>query len=147
VQERREYTYSFTAKSNARERGWVGVGIHLFTPVSYTMKGYGSGDSLCVWLTRDPAHYSENVTRLQLYRSTDDWNMGLLSEVPVKESIYDDNSFVVTVDPVNGTVSVAMDGTQRLVARDVLNLKKGLYVVFRSLDTAEFSDFKVEAKK
>jgi len=147
VQEKRVYTYSFTAKSNARGRGWVGVGIQLFTPSSYTMKGYGSAKSLCVWLTRDPAHYSENITRLQLYRSFDDWNMDLLSEVPVKESIYDDNSFVVTVDPDAGTVSVAMDGTQRLMEKNVLNLKKGLYVVFRSLDTAEFSDFKVEVKK
>jgi hypothetical protein len=128
VQEDRTFTYSFAAKSEARGRGWVGVGIHLFTPASYTLKGYGSGDSICVWLTRDPVHYLENPTRLQIYRSADDWNMDLVSEVPVAESIYDDNSFEVTVDPVAGTVSVSMDGTERLVAKGVSHLKKGLYV-------------------
>jgi hypothetical protein len=92
-------------------------------------------------------HYLENPTRLQIYRSADDWNMDLVNEIPVAESIYDDNSFEVTVDPVAGTVSVSMDGTERLVAKGVSHLKKGLYVIFRSLDTAEFSAFKVEAAK
>jgi hypothetical protein len=147
VQDKGTFSYSFTAKSDARGRGWVGVGLHVFTPASYTLKGYGSGDSLCIWLTRDPTHYSENITRLQLYRSTDDWNMDLLDEVPVSESIYDANRFEVTVDSAAGTVSVALNGTERLVAKGIMNLHKGVYVLLRTLDTAEFSDFKVEGSK
>jgi hypothetical protein len=147
VQEKRAFHYTFTAKSTAVGRGWVGVGFHAFTPASYTQKGYGGGDSLCVWLTRDPVHLKENITRLQLYRSTDDWNMDLIAEVPVNESIYDDNRFDFTVDPVAGTVSVSLNGSERLTAHDVLDLKKGIYVVVRALDTAEFRDFSVEVAK
>jgi hypothetical protein len=147
VQDKRTFSYSFTAKSDARGRGWVGLGIHVFTPKSYTLKGYGSGDSLCIWLTRDPVHLSENITRLQLYRSTDDWNMDLVDEIPVSESIYDANRFEVGVDPLAGTVSVSMNGTERLVAKGISDLREGVYVLLRSLDTAEFSEFKVEVPK
>ncbi len=147
VQGKRTFTYSFTAKSDARGRGWVGIGLHVFTPKSYTQKGYGAGDSICIWLTRDPVHLTKDITRLQLYRSTDDWNMDLLDEVPVPESIYDSNRFEVTVDPVAGTVSVSLNGTERLVAKDILDLREGVYVLFRALDTAEFSDFKTEGSK
>jgi tetratricopeptide (TPR) repeat protein len=148
IQDKRSLSYSFVARSSARGRGWVGVGMHLFTPgFAYTSKGYGAGDSLCVWLTRDPAHYGEDIARLQLYRSKDDWTMGMIGEVAVPESIYDDNRFDVRVDPAAGTVSVSLNGTERLAAKDLLDLHKGLYVVFRALDTAEFSAFRVEAGK
>jgi hypothetical protein len=147
VQEKQAFHYSFTAKSTAVGRGWVGVGFHAFTPTSYTQKGYGGGDSLCVWLTRDPVHLTGNITRLQLYRSTDDWNMDLIAEVPVSESIYDDNRFDFTVDPVAGTVSVSLNGSERLAAKNVLDLKKGIYVVIRALDTAEFKDFSIVLAK
>jgi hypothetical protein len=147
VQEKRGYSYSFVAKSNAKGRGWVGVGLHIFTPASYTQKGYGAGDSICVWLTRDPVHFSSDTTRLQLYRSTDDWNMDLIGEVPVPESIYDANRFDIGIDPATGNLSVSMNGTQRLKAEHILDLHKGLYVVFRSLDTAEFSAFSAGTTK
>lgn len=147
LQDKRTYSFSFTAKSDARGRGWVGLGFHAFTPKSYTLKGYGSGDSLCVWLTRDPVHFKENITRLQLYRSVDDWDMKLLDEVPVTESIFDDNRFDITIDPVSGDVSVSLNGTERLAAKGIVDLHTGLYALFRALDTAEFSDFRAEVRK
>jgi len=147
VQNKETYTYSFTAKSDARGRGWVGLGIHLFTPKSYTLKGYGSGDSICVWLTRDPVHFTENTTRLQIYRSVNDWDMKLLDEIPVTESIYDNNRFEVTVDPVAGEVSVQLNGNEKLAVKGILDLHKGLYVLFRALDKASFSDFQTEVAK
>jgi hypothetical protein len=73
--------------------------------------------------------------------------MDLIAEVPVLESIYDDNRFDFTVDPVAGTVSVSLNGHERLTAKNVLDLKKGIYVVVRALDTAQFKDFSVEAAK
>ena len=123
------------------------MGFHMFTPRSYTQKGFGAGDSLCIWLTRDPVHYKKNITRLQLYRSVDDWNMDLLDEVPVSESIFDANHFAVTVDPVEGSVSVSMNGSERLVAKYIKKLHVGVSVLFRALDKAEFSNFSAEAVK
>jgi tetratricopeptide (TPR) repeat protein len=143
-QEMRSFAYSFNAKSDARGRGWVGVGLHVFTPKSYTLKGYGSGDSLCLWLTRDPVHFTTDITRLQLYRSVDDWDMKLLCEAPVSESIYDDNRFEIVVDPATGKVTASLNGTERLSADSVLGLHEGVYVVLRALDTAEFHDLKTE---
>jgi hypothetical protein len=147
VQDKRSFSYSFKAKSDAPGRGWVGVGIHVFTPKTYTEKGFGAGDSLCIWLTRDPVHLSDNITRLQLYRSTDDWNMDLLAETPVTESIYDNNRFDVTVDPEQGTVTVSLNGNESLSEKGILGLKDGVYVLFRALDRAEFSDFKAQVVK
>jgi len=94
-----------------------------------------------------PTHYSENITRLQLYRSTDDWNMDLLDEVPVSESIYDANRFEVTVDSAAGTVSVALNGTERLVAKGIMNICIRAYYVLLRPRYGEFSDFKVEGSK
>ncbi len=147
VQDQRSFSYFFSARSNARGRGWVGLGLHVFTPKSYTLKGYGSGDSLCVWLTRDPVHFKKDITRLQLYRSVNDWDMKLLDEVPVAESIYDLNRFEVGVDPAAGTVSVSLNGSERLVAKGIKNLRGGVYVMLRALDTAEFTDFRAEVAK
>jgi hypothetical protein len=148
AQDRQALVYSVSAKSDAPGRGWVGVGMHVFSPSkAYTVKGYGSGDSLCVWLTRDPVHLKGDITRLQLYRSVDDWVMKLVDEVPVSESIYDYNRFDVKVDPLLGTVSVSLNGVERFSEKGVTGLSDGAYVLFRALDTAEFKDFKVESAK
>ena len=147
IQEKGVFTYTFSAKSDARGRGWVGIGLHVFTPKSYTLKGYGSGDSLCVWLTRDPAHLSSDITRIQLYRSVSDWDMKLLDEVPVEESIYEYHEFQVTVDTAGGTVTISLDGVQRLSEKGVLDLSRGVFVVLRALDRAEFKEFRVEARE
>ena len=144
----RVYDYSFTARSEARGRGWVGLGFHVCTTkTSITTRGFGSGRSLCVWLTRDPVHYRENQTRLQLYRSRDDWNMDLLAEVAVSESIYEDNRFDLRIDSVAGSVSVSLNGSERLAAVDIRNLGQGAFVLFRALDRACFSKFKAEAEE
>jgi hypothetical protein len=147
IQDSRAFKYSFTAKSTAPGRGWVGIGFHAYVPKSYTVKGYGAGDSICLWLTRDPVHYKKDVTRLQLYRSVDDWDMNLIAEIAVPESIYEANSFELEIDPATGVISASLNGTKRLEVKDVIDLHKGICVAFRALDTAEFSAFKVEALK
>ena len=147
AQGKKTYSFSFTAKSEARGKAWVGLGIHVFTPKTRSLKHYGAGDSLCVWLTRDSVHFKKNITRLQLYRSVDDWVMKLLKEVPVPESIFDDNRFDLTVDPVAGSVSISMNGTERLVAEGISKIHEGQYVLFRAMSKARFSDFKAEVQK
>jgi tetratricopeptide (TPR) repeat protein len=144
-QDLRVHTYSFVAKSTAPKRGWVGVGAHLFTPVSRTLAGYGSGDSLVVWLTRDPVHFKKDITRFHVYRSVNDCWMKLIGEAVVTESIYDENRFDVKVDPKAGTLTVSLNGTERLKVKNLRKLHAGRYVILRALDTAEFSAFKVEA--
>ena len=141
------YRYSFVAKSTARGRGWVGVGAHLFAPESHSFVGYGWGDSLVVWLTRDPVHYQKDITRIQLYRSMNDNWMLPVAEAIVPESIFDENRFDVSFDPKAGTVSVSLNGTERLQVKDLPKLYEGRYVVLRTLDTAEFSAFRTEASK
>jgi hypothetical protein len=145
VQARAAYEFSFSARSIARGRGWVGIGLHVFAPQSRILNGYGAGDSLCIWLTRDPVHFKKGITRLQLYRSLNDLNMRLLDEVVVGDSIYEPNEFRISVDPAAGRVTVSLNGTQRLVGEGIRDLRGGAYVIFRALDRAEFSDFRVEA--
>ena len=139
------YSYSFVAKSTAPNRGWVGVGAHLFTPEARTFVGYGLGDSLVVWLTRDPVHFQKDQTRLQLYRSVGNSWMDQIGEVVVPESIYDANRFDVKIDSKAGTISVSLNGKEKLEAKNLRKLHEGRYVVLRALDTAEFSAFKAEA--
>ena len=121
------------------------MGAHLFTPESRTFVGYGLGDSLVVWLTRDPVHFQKDQTRLQLYRSVGNSWMDHIGEVVVPESIYDANRFDVKIDSKAGTISVSLNGKEKLEAKNLRKLHEGRYVVLRALDTAEFSAFKAEA--
>ena len=141
VQEAKPYRYSFVAASEARGRGWVGLGATVFVPSSGLVKGYGSGNALLVWLTRDPVHFAKDITRLQIYRSVNEWKMLLVAEIPVSESIYDENRFEISLDPGAGTISVSLNGKHNLTASGLEGLEAGSYVVFRSLDRASFGDF------
>ncbi len=134
--------YRFAAKSNGT--GWVGVGLHVYVRASFTDAGYGQGESLLVWLTRDPYHNADSKTRLQLYRSTSDVDMELVSSVVVPESAFDRNAVTIDLDPVKGTLSVAVNGTPRLAADSLGPMEGGLVAVFRSIDRAEFGDFSIE---
>jgi len=147
VQALQPITYSFTAKSVARGRGWVGLGATLFAPRSGLIKGYGSGNSLLIWLTRDPVHFAENMTRLQVYRSVNSWKMVLIGETPVSESIFDANRFDIAVEPSGGTISVSLNGSERLAMKGITGLEAGAFVILRSLDGADFGDFRAESNR
>ena len=147
VQALQPITYSFTAKSEARGRGWVGLGATLFAPRSGLIKGYGSGNSLLIWLTRDPVHFAENMTRLQVYRSVNSWKMVLIGETPVSESIFDANRFDIAVEPSGGTISVSLNGSERLAMKGITGLEAGAFVILRSLDGADFGDFRAESNR
>jgi hypothetical protein len=143
--ERGVYDYSFVAKSTAPRRGWVGVGAHFFASETRAPAGYGWGDSIVVWLTRDPVHYEKDITRLQIYRSKNDCWMAMIAEAVVPESIFDENRFDVRIDSKSGAVTVSLNGTERLEVKNLRKLHEGRYVVLRALDTAEFSAYRAGA--
>ena len=136
--------YSFAAR--ALGRGWVGVGLHVLIAGSQTHSGYGEGDSWLVWLTRDPVHFAQDQTRVQVYHSTSDTQMALVADRPVAVSIKDWNRFSIETDT----------GAQRLSVRindgDVVSIPlpagsgSGGRLALRSIDKAEFQDFLIEAK-
>ncbi|MBE3063467.1 MAG: hypothetical protein IMZ69_00385, partial [Spirochaetes bacterium] len=142
AQARRPLRYTFVAHSQGS--GWVGIGLHIFVETEQRRKGYGEGRSLLVWLTQDPKHNRDDATRLQVYRSTTDVVMTLVKEVVVPESVFDPNLFAIDVDPVQGRLSVSLNGDERLVCEELSGLAPGVAVVFRALDRAGFEDFRVE---
>lgn len=134
--------YSFTARSTGN--GWTGLGIHIYRGPAVTHRGYGAGKSILIWVTSDPKHYSNDDTRLEVYRSLDDINMYRINSVVIPESIYDTNKYAVEMDTNSGTIIVLVNGTERLKASGFSDFTEGEFIVLRSLDTAEFQNIKVE---
>lgn len=134
--------YSFTAQSTGN--GWTGLGIHIYRGPAGTHRGYGAGKSILIWVTSDPKHYDRDDNRLEVYRSMDDVNMYRLNSIVIPESIYDANNYAVEMDTKSGTVTVLVNGTERLTTSGFSDFSEGEFIVLRSLDTAEFQNIKVE---
>ena len=142
AQSRAAHRYSFSARSTGT--GLVGLGLHAFVESSVKPEEFWAGTSVLVWLTRDPKHFGDNQARLQVYRSLSDTAMRLVKEVIVAESPDELNRFTVDLDPITGSLSVALNDVQRLSCGGLSYLKQGTSVVLRALDKAEFRDFRVE---
>jgi hypothetical protein len=135
--------YSFAARSLGK--GWVGLGLHLLVGKG-THRGYGEGTSWLVWLTRDPVHFKKDATRIQVYHSTSDVAMDLVSEAPVAVSVFDWNRFEVELDPQARTLVVRLNTAEVLTVKAAQGLGGGNFVALRTIDQAEFKDYLVEAK-
>ena len=140
-----ELLYSFTAQ--AKEKGWIGYGLHLFASGAKDSKLYGFGNSYLVWLTRDPGYYKWPNTYVQLYRSFDDVRMIQVASVSISISIGSAITTEVWYQPAEGTIAVSVDG------RDVLHymtddlLTAGDTIALRTLGTpVEFTALVVKAK-
>jgi hypothetical protein len=142
VQQGGPLNYAVTARSQGS--GWVGVGLHVLVRGAERHRGWGEGSSILAWLTSDPEHRGDTLTRLQVYRSRSDIDMRLVDEVIVPESVFESNEISVRVDPAGGTVAVWLNGTERLACPGLDGLGTGVTVVFRSIDRAVFQDFRVE---
>ena len=59
--------YSFKAKSTDPPNEWVGFGLHIYVD-NVEKRGYGLGDSLLVWLTRDQEVYKTMADRKKYFR-------------------------------------------------------------------------------
>ena len=130
---------------DARSTGadWVGFGIPIHGRGNWKLAGYGGGDSILVWITSDPKAYGDEAPRLQVYRSTDEVNMKLLSSTVVDVSIYDMHEYRVVFDQSSGTLNVSIDGAERLTLDTIKTMPGSSYAALRALDRAEFADFTI----
>ncbi|MFA6506470.1 MAG: hypothetical protein WCT14_10245 [Treponemataceae bacterium] len=134
---------SFDAKATGYM--WTGFGVHFLADRVRTLKGYGAGASYLVWFTSDAGVYPDASERVQVYRSFNDSDMRMLIDSPLNVSIRDSHSFVVESDPINKEIRVLIDGNECLRAPMGNVVLDGPFIIIRALDTAEFSDFRVES--
>ena len=134
--------YSFSARSTGR--GWTGLGIHIYRDDAVTHTGYGAGNSLLIWITRDPVHYEDTHTRLEIYRSYSDTFMSRVHGDIIPESIVEENFYEIVYDRIGNYLTVRINGSERLRLTDNIGLGEGRYVVFRTLDTSGFANFSME---
>jgi hypothetical protein len=136
--------YSFSARSLGH--GWVGIGLHVLIADSKTHTGYGEGDSWLVWLMRDPVHFAQDQTRVQVYHSTSDTQMTLVADQPVSISIRDWNRISVETDTAGGHLNVSLNDNPAVSVPLPANIAGPGRLALRSIDKAEIQDFVIEAK-
>ncbi len=133
--------YRFSVETGPR--GWVGAGLHFSASNSY-LSGYGFGESLLVWFTRDPAHYQNDRTYVQLYRSDDDVRMERVLDAQIEQHIADGLQVDVLYEPARGYVTVAVNGIDTVRYRTWFDIDAGFEVALRSLgDGARFRDLEI----
>jgi small-conductance mechanosensitive channel len=135
--------YRFTAES--LDEGWVGLGLHIFVS-NVDKRGYGLGDSLLIWFTRDPSVYGTENTFLQVYRSNDDVNMGRVAGAMIAEPIAEPLSASVLYEPDTGYLTVAVNGEDKIRYRAWFDIDRGVQVALRSLGRSRFREFSVSTE-
>ena len=136
----RRTLYRFTAAS--LDEGWVGVGLHIFVS-NVDKRGYGLGDSLLIWFTRDPAVYGTENTFLQVYRSSDDVNMGRVAGAMISEPIADSLDVAILYEPDTGYLTVSVNGEDKIRYRAWFDITRGVQIALRTLGRARFDEFTV----
>jgi len=144
VQKKETLLYRFTVKATGK--GWVGEGLHFFAENRASKKGYGHGDSLLIWLTRDPKTYGNNTTYLQLYRSDDDVAMGRVLSAAIPEAISGELNVEVLYQPIEEYVTVAINGVEKIRYKTWFGVADGVEIALRTLNTASFSNLQVLSK-
>ncbi len=136
----RRTIYRFTAAS--LDEGWVGLGLHIFVS-NVDKRGYGLGDSLLIWFTRDPAVYGTENTFLQVYRSSDDVNMGRVAGAMISEPIADSLDVAILYEPDTGYLTVSVNGEDKIRYRAWFDITRGVQIALRTLGRARFDEFTV----
>jgi hypothetical protein len=142
TQEETPVLYSFKARSTDPYDEWVGLGLHIFVD-GVEKRGYGLGDSLLVWLTRDQEVYKNDYTYLQLYRSDDDVHMDRVMDAVIQEPITEFIEIEVLYQPVLQYITISVDGEEKIRYKTWFGIEEGVQVALRSLGTAEFADLLV----
>ena len=142
TQDEKPVLYSFKARSTDPANEWVGLGLHIFVD-NVEKRGYGLGDSLLVWLTRDQEVYKNDYTYLQLYRSDDDVHMDRVMDAVIQEPITEFLKIEVLYQPVLQYITISVDGEEKLRYKTWFGIEDGVQVALRSLGTAEFADLRV----
>lgn len=132
----------YRLKGRSTGNGWVGYGIHLQAH-SIRAAGYGHGESILVWLTRDRRAYGDDRTYLQLYRSYDDIDMRMQLHAAIETAIDDKLDLAVMLEPVSGYITISVEGQDVLRYKLPFTVDSGSEIALRSLDTAEFHELEV----
>ena len=134
----------FTFKTRSRGFGWVGTGMHIFATDDHALRGYGYGNSLLVWLTRDPDYYGSADTRLQLYRSDDAVQMEMVLDAIIEEPLTEYLDVAILYEPEAEYITISVNGIEKLRYKTWFGIDTGLEIALRSLGGyADFTDLKV----
>lgn len=131
VQKKERTLYSFEARSVGK--GWVGFGLHIFANAPDNRKGYGFGNSLLIWLTRDPNYYGSPETHLQVYRSSDAVQMEQVLDCIIEEPVTEYLPLDVFYDPLDEYVSVLVNGVHKLTYKTWFDIEYGVEIALRTL--------------
>ncbi|AFG38674.1 hypothetical protein [Spirochaeta africana] len=129
----------YRLQARATGSGWVGYGIHVQASGSQ-LRGYGHGQSLLIWITRDARAYGDDTTYLQVYTSFDDVAMRKVLHAAVEQPIDSFTNLEIMVEPDPGYVTVAADGVDLLRYRLFFPVEPGVEIALRSLNTADFRE-------
>ncbi|MFP4364178.1 MAG: hypothetical protein ACLFR1_09950 [Spirochaetia bacterium] len=141
-QETEPTLYSFDARADGE--GWVGLGLHIFVNDHDRRAGWGLGDSLLVWLTRDPEVYGDELTYLQLYRSDNAILMERVMDAIIPEPINEYLHIEILYDPAEEYIAVAVNGEEKIRYRTWFSVEEGVQIGFRTLGPGiRFRDFEV----
>jgi regulator of replication initiation timing len=141
-QDARPTLYSFDARS--RGAGWVGFGIHIFAD-GVEKRGYGYGESLLLWFTRDVREYGTDRTYLELYRSSDDINMARVMSAAITDDISEWMDIQLLYEPEAEYITVAVNGEEKIRYKTWFGIEWGVDLALRTLDVAEFRNLEVRS--
>ncbi len=139
-QETRPTLYRFDGRSPGA--GWVGFGIHIFASRS-ERRGYGFGESLLLWFTRDAGEYGNYRTYLEIYRSSDDINMARVMSAAVAEDIGEWMDIELLYEPQEEYITVAIGGEEKVRYKTWFGIESGVDIALRTLDRGEFRNLEI----
>ena len=132
----------YRLEGRSKGDGWVGFGIHIFAD-NIRQKGYGYGESLLIWFTRDPDHYGNNQTYLEIYRSNNDINMARIVNAAIPESIDNWIDIDLLYQPGDEYITVAVNGEEKLRYKTWFGITEGVNIALRSLNLADFQNLEI----
>lgn len=144
VQDSRPRLYRMLVR--ALDPGWAGLGIHLSVTGVERARGFGHGESLLVWLTRDESAYGTEATFLEVYNSYDDVTMDRAAQARTDVSLSDTVALEILVDPAGQFVTLAVDGIEYVRYRFSVPRGASVELALRSLGRAEFRDLEVRRR-
>ena len=134
--------FSFRGRS-LESTDWTGFGLHLFASAVEAHNGYGHGESLLIWFTRDREHYGTDHTYLQVYRSTDDVTMNRVAGGIIPEPITSPLEIDILYQPEVGDVTIAVNGEVKLLYNGWFGIDSGIEIALRTKGRGRFEDLQV----
>ena len=127
----------------ALDSGWAGGGLHLHVNHVQRPRGYAHGQSMLVWVTRDPNRYGDHATYIEIYHSWDDINMARVSIARVDAPLSQALAAEALFDPVTGYLTVAINGVERVRYRHEVPQGSSVEIALRALGRMRFDDLEL----